>query len=135
MYAMKRFLFALAVTAALGSAVSAQQPAAANAGQQPAADQPISLTPEMLLYLQAMRRYDDPQQAVRRNAEQKAAQRRSRLASMEWFGYSNQRPQAAVTPFMGTYSPTWSGNSWNPYRWVGTGYPFLPYRLDYAAQW
>jgi hypothetical protein len=76
----------------------------------------------MLMYLQAMRRYDDPQQAVRRNAEQRAAERRARIAAMKWYGFSNSRPQASPTPFMGTYSPVWSGNSWAPYHWYGTGY-------------
>ncbi|MEQ8787321.1 MAG: hypothetical protein RIC55_13530 [Pirellulaceae bacterium] len=130
---MKRCLIALAVAAVLGSTAQAQQPETPNKAGD-VGDQQLSLTPEMLMYLQAMRRYDDPKQAVRRNAEMKAAQRRQRLASMEWFGYSNQRPQASVTPFMGTYSPVWTGNSWDPYRWVGVGYPHFTIRLDSVRQ-
>jgi hypothetical protein len=126
---MKRYLIAVAVFAVFGSAAYAQNPEVANAthtvdGQQ------ISLTPEMLVYLQALRRHDDPKQAVRRKAEMKAAQRRARLAAMEWFGYSNQRPQASPTPFTGTYSPVWTGNSWDPYRWVGVGQPFVTLRVE-----
>jgi len=126
---MKRYLIAAAVIAVLGSAAHAQQPEVASANHT-TADQQISLTPEMLVYLQALRRHDDPKQAVRRKAEMKAAQRRARLAAMEWFGYSNQRPQASPTPFMGTYSPVWTGNSWDPYRWVGVGQPFVTIRVE-----
>jgi hypothetical protein len=133
---MKKLVCSLAVAAALaglapaGSAL-AQKP---EEHQQVSAEQAlpqIHLTPEMLLYLQEMRRYEDPRQAVRRNAEQKAGQRRARLASMQWYGYSNQRPQASPMPFMGTYSPVWTGNSWDPYRWVGHGYPHTTLRIEY----
>jgi hypothetical protein len=74
-------------------------------------------TPEMWYYMQETRRYDDPKQAIRRKAEIKAAQRRDRLAALKWYGYSNSRPLAGHMPFMGSYSPTWVGNSWNPFYW------------------
>lgn len=133
---MKRLLFAVTALAVFGSSTFAQQPDADSGAQgKPDKDnQQVSLTPEMLLYLQAMRRHDDPRQAVRRNAERKAAERRARLSAMQWFGYSNQRPQAAPTPFMGTYSPVWTGNSWDPYRWVGVGSPYMTYRLDFVPR-
>jgi hypothetical protein len=82
----------------------------------------ITPTPEMWFYLQQQRRHDDPKMMVRRNAEQRAAQRRDRLAAMKWFGLSNQRPQANPTPLFGVYSPGWAAGLWQPYRWIGAGY-------------
>lgn len=80
----------------------------------------MSLTPEMWFYLHEQRREEDPQMVVRRNAEQKAAARRNRIAAMRWFGYSASRPTASPSPFTSRYSPTWVGNSTHPYKWVGT---------------
>jgi hypothetical protein len=84
---------------------------------------PAQVTPEMWIYSQEMRRYEDPQQAVRRKAELKASQRADRLATMKWFGFSNSRPQANPVPFMSVYSPTWVGNGYDRYDWVGTNWP------------
>jgi hypothetical protein len=81
------------------------------------------MTPELYLYLQDQKRHDDPQQAVRRKAEFKAAQRMNRMATMKWFGMSNARPQAAAVPMMGVYSPAWIGNGYDRYDWVGGTYP------------
>ena len=129
---MKRFIGSIFVAALLTGVVCAQQPQNNNnaAAENQQLEQTGGLTPELQLYLQEMRRYEDPQQVVKRNAAQRAAQRRSRLASMKWFGLSNQRPRASVTPFMGTYSPAWVGNSWNPYHWSGVGYPHTTVRLE-----
>jgi hypothetical protein len=80
----------------------------------------MSLTPDMWFYLHEQRREEDPQMVVRRNAEQKAAARRNRIAAMRWFGYSASRPTASPSPFTGRYSPTWVGNGMHPYKWVGT---------------
>jgi hypothetical protein len=77
----------------------------------------IQPTPEMWLYQQERARADDPQLARRRRAEQKKAQRVARLESQRWYGYSAARPMASPTPLTGTYSPYWSGNSANPFRW------------------
>ena len=85
----------------------------------------ITPTPEMWLYLQQQRRYDDPKLAIRRKAEVRAAQRRNRIAAMKWFGLSNQRPRANPTPWFGVYSPMWAAGLWEPYRWVGSGWPVL----------
>ena len=49
----------------------------------------VTATPEMWFYEQAIRRYDDPKNAVRAAAEFKANQRRARIAAMDWYGYSN----------------------------------------------
>ncbi len=88
------------------------------------------VTPEMWLYMQEMRRYDDPLNAVRRNAATRAAHRRSRLGAMQWFGFSNTRPQASPLPFMDVYSPVWVSNSWNPYAWIGTGHAWTAVRAE-----
>ena len=78
-----------------------------------------AVTPELWLYSQELRRHDDPAQAVRRRAEQRAAERGQRLAALKWFGLSNARPQVSPVPLMGVYSPTWVGNGANRYDWVG----------------
>jgi hypothetical protein len=89
-----------------------------------------TVTPEMWLYQQEMRRYNDPLQAVRQNASVRANQRRSRLAAQQWFGFSNSRPQASPVPFMDMYSPTWTSNSWNPYGWIGSGQSWSQVRVE-----
>ena len=81
----------------------------------------LSQTPEMWFYEQERSRWEDPQSAVRRNAEARASQRANRIASMRWYGMSNSRPSANATPLYGTYSPTWVANSFDPNRWR-TGY-------------
>src|SRR5262245_26282180 len=95
--------------------------------QLPATFTPTALTappttPELWVYSQEQRRHDDPALAVRRKAEFQAAQRMGRLASLKWYGYSNSRPEAGITPIMGTYSAGWIGNSGNRYDWVTGGY-------------
>lgn len=88
------------------------------------------VTPEMWLYMQEMRRYDDPLQAVRRNAATRAAHRRARLAALQWFGFSNIRPHASPIPFSDVYSPMWISNSWNPYEWTGAGHSWSAVRVE-----
>jgi hypothetical protein len=88
------------------------------------ADQEFSLgqltpTSEMWLYQQSLRRYSDPQAAVRRRAEFEADQRQARLAAQRWFGYSNSRPTVSPTPFTGNYSPMWTSNSPYSTEWRG----------------
>ncbi len=91
-----------------------------------------TMTPEMWYYMQEMQRYDDPAQVVRRNAEFSASQRRARLAAMKWFGVSNSRPQAWVTPFTASYSPMSAGNGWGPYWWAGGSYGRTAIQIDYV---
>jgi hypothetical protein len=81
-----------------------------------------AVTPDLWLYSQEWRRHDDPAQAVRRKAEARTAQRMERLAAMRWYGFSNIRPQASVTPFMSIYSPAWMGNGYDRYDWTSTYY-------------
>jgi hypothetical protein len=89
-----------------------------------------TVTPEVWLYSQEIRRHDDPAQAVRRKAEAKSDQRMQRIAAMKWYGFSNARPQAAVTPFTSTYSPAWIGNGYNRYDWMGATYPTTALWID-----
>jgi hypothetical protein len=73
----------------------------------------------MWLYEQQKRDYLDPVLAIRHRAEFTAWQRRQRLASTAWYGYSNSRPSWHPTPFMsGTFAPAWTGNDYlDRYRW------------------
>lgn len=127
-------ILAALIAASASSTVLAQQSRGPQRGQkssikvkadldQPPA--PISLsemTPEMWLYLQELRRYDDPHMAVRRKAEFRADQRQRRIASREWFGLSNMRPTANPTPWFGSYSARWSSSdTLRPDRWAANG--------------
>lgn len=91
---------------------------------------PTTVTPEMWFYSQERDRYDNPAQAVRRKAEQRAALRSQRIATMKWFGFSNARPQASVTPMMGVYSPAWIGNGTDRYDWVSVDWPQSAVRVE-----
>jgi hypothetical protein len=119
---MKSTFLALVLVALCTSFAAAQQPAARgqDVGQQLT---PAVITPDMWYYSQEQRRHDDPQQAVRRKAEQVSEQRAARIAAMKWYGMSNARPAAAATPWMGVYSPAWVGNGYDRYDWVGLGSP------------
>ncbi len=96
-----------------------QQPPAPTTHFTPQTLSVPATTPELWVYSQEQRRHDDPAQAVRRKAEFQAEQRMARLASQKWYGYSNSRPEAGMTPIMGTYSAGWIGNGWNRYNWYG----------------
>lgn len=87
-----------------------------------------SPTMETWLYEQERKRYDDPKEIVRRNAEYEMIQRKRRIESRKWFGYSNSRPIASPNPWYDTYSPMWTGNSFYPYEWSGVGGPAVVYR-------
>jgi hypothetical protein len=84
----------------------------------------LTPTPQMWLYEQERRRYEDPRNTVRANAEYKGAQRRQRIAAMQWFGYSNARPTRSATPTHNTSAPHWGGNdAHDPSLWNGVGRP------------
>lgn len=110
-------------------AATRQQPSSADQFAVPNLSLP-SVTPELWIYSQEMRRHDDPAQAVRRKAEIRAAQRMQRIAAMKWFGLSNSRPVASVTPMMDSYSPAWSGNGSEAYEWVGIEWPATAVRIE-----
>jgi hypothetical protein len=94
----------------------------------------LSPTPEMWFYEQENRRHDDPKHAVRRNAEQENAQRQARLASRQWFGYSNLRPSVDPLPTLGDYSPMWKSNTYFPYQWsTVSDVPIVVWRPDYRV--
>lgn len=63
-----------------------------------------TITPEMWLYVQEMRRYDDPAAAQRRRAEQVAGARRERILSRQWYGVSLSRPTVSPSPTMADYN-------------------------------
>jgi hypothetical protein len=79
-------------------------------------------------YYQAPTYRPDPRSIIHQKAQARAYQREARLASLNWYGMSNARPQAASTPFTSRYSPVWEmpggkPYSWYPtYRWPGYGY-------------
>lgn len=76
-------------------------------------------TPEMWFYEQARQDYNNPELQSRIRGERYAAERRARLASRAWYGVSNSRPMANVTPFMYYYSPSWGSNTNQPFLWNG----------------
>lgn len=122
----------------LASEASAQQP---NAVRLRRADDTVSghmslgeltPTPSMWFYEQERRDYLDPELAVRRKSEQRAADRASRISAMKWYGYSNSRPQANPTPFSGgRYSAHWVGNVYRDgSAWSGAGTPVIIYKAQ-----
>jgi hypothetical protein len=133
---MKQLMLGLAVVPALlaGSIVLAQDlDKLQKPGTQLVPDDQVTQTEDMWFYLQELRRYDDPQMAIRRRAETKGRQRRERLAAMKWFGYSQSRPVANPTPSMGYYSPMWAGNGCDPFLWIGNAYVTTTVRVRTAA--
>lgn len=78
----------------------------------------------------AVGRQATPQEAVRRKAELRAAQRQQRLESQRWFGVTNLRPSASPVPFYGSYSPTWAGSAADPHLWYGSGSTYVTYHTS-----
>lgn len=94
----------------------------------------VTPTPEMWFYEQERMRYDSPKMAVRRKAELRGQQRQERLASLEWYGLSNSRPTAAITPICGgSYAPGWGSNTVDPWRWRSPAAPVVVLRPGSAA--
>ncbi len=124
---MKKLLFVLSCNLVVVATASAQKPAAEKSERVTPAWQEgrvvssgeLTPTPEMWFYEQERRRWDDPQTLVRAHAEEKAAQRRARLAAMAWYGLSNSRPQVSPDPTDNPYAPHWRSNSYQPAEWVG----------------
>lgn len=52
-----------------------------------------------------------PREIIQAKAQQKAAQRAAVLASRQWFGYSQARPNTTATPFSGLYGPQFQGHT------------------------
>lgn len=76
-----------------------------------------TMTPETWFYLQERQRYEDPQQAIRRRSEKRAAQREQRIAARKWYGHSNSRPQVSALPWPKLYSRPWFEHPSNRVRW------------------
>ena len=116
----------------LAAPALAQQPVSAFSGQPaPAvsltgaenATAPAAPNQDTWSYPQQIRQ-ESAAAAVRRNAEFRSLQRRHRIASARWYGFSNSRPTTTPTPWWGTYRDSWvSGTSRRSYAWPGTRWP------------
>lgn len=119
---MKWLPLSLPLALLLTAAAWAQKPDAEKLGTASMLPGQVTTTPEMWFYEQYMLNYQDPKLAVRQKAEFRSAQRHARMASREWFGFSNARPKVGPDPIHGDYAPHWgSNNSHYPYRWNGIG--------------
>ncbi len=100
----------------------AQQPGVTAPSQAPSMSMgELTPTPSMWFYQKHMENYMNPALAVRRAAEQRAAERDARIAARKWFGYSNARPMASHTPFTNWSGPMWAGNGSDRWHWWGVG--------------
>jgi hypothetical protein len=119
---MKRLVLSFSAAWLLSVATaSAQEPAASipPVAIAPAADLPGS-GGQADLWQYQRREANDPMLAVRANAAFKGRQRRERMESRKWYGYSVARPIANPVPHVsGDYSPAWTGNTGIPYEWSG----------------
>jgi len=127
---MKRWLLMSATSLVITAAVMAraQDPDSATLPSPDAQVSPSDLPPathaDTWAHLQQMRRYESPRQIARMKAAEEAQQRRARLNSQRWYGYSPLRPIVGATPTMGNYYPIWNTDVHRSYRWYGvTTYP------------
>jgi hypothetical protein len=123
---MKRILCASSMLLVLTVAVArAEKPSTAAMGAGPVVSSgELKATPEMWFYEQSMRQYKDPKVAVREKAAFRDEQRRHRLETMKWFGFSNARPRASSDPFHGDYASGWVASpGFYPSRWSGIVMP------------
>jgi hypothetical protein len=65
----------------------------------------------------------DTKTIIQQKAMVRGQQRADRMASMQWYGMSNSRPQAASTPFSTRYSPAWEMPGGKPYSWYPNSRP------------
>jgi len=131
------FVLATLIAATIARADDPEPNRIQPAGLSPTAPQPsvtiaspgqVQATPEMWFYQQELARYNNPnpKALVRAAEQQKADQRRARIAAMQWYGYSNSRPTAGIDPVNGPLSPQWVGNGYNSYYWVQPSIWVLP---------
>jgi hypothetical protein len=122
---MKRLLLFGVISVLVTAAVIARAQDAeavnppANQGQVSPSDLPPDIHPDTWAHLQRMRRYENPRQMARLKAAEEAQQRRARLNSQRWYGYSPLRPIVGATPTMGNYYPIWNTDVPRPFRWYG----------------
>lgn len=118
---MRRIFSSAIMLLALAQIAGAQDRDNSNSLRRDEPTSPVltsSQTPEMWFYEQERARWENPKEAVRRKAEERGAQRGQRIAAMKWYGMSNSRPTAGLTPMFGnSYSPAWTANSYDPFRW------------------
>jgi len=114
---MRIFFAAVVAVPLLAGVASSQEPASPSDAIKTQSED-VSMTPEMWFYEQEIRRYEDPNLAVRRKAEYRARQRMQRIAARKWYGYSNLRPRVTPTPWGVNYTPTWVSNSGNTWGWT-----------------
>lgn len=126
---MQRIIPVLCLTAIMTGSVSAQRPlfqfadnpfgtqVNAPQGTAPESTGKLSSSPsdKYRSFQQAM----DAKGLVQRNATIRASQRRHRLATRKWFGYSNLRPITAAGPYMTHYARTWTSHPRTRYHWFG----------------
>ncbi len=73
---------------------------------------------EVKPYQSYQRQNPDAHAMVQQKAEFRANQRMFRVASMQWYGLSNARPQVTPDPVDDDYAPRWvSNDSMFPQRW------------------
>jgi len=87
----------------------------------------LTMTPEMWFYEQQLRQYNDPKLQARKRLEFAGQQRRMRIESRKWFGYSNLRPTVSNDPYHTPYQASWVGNGPEG-EWVGTSSPSVVVR-------
>jgi hypothetical protein len=85
------------------------------------------MTQEMWFYEQEQRQYNDPKLQARKRQEFAGQQRRMRIESRKWFGYSNLRPTVSNDPYNTPYQPHWVGNGPEG-EWVGVSSPSVVVR-------
>ncbi|MCA9186382.1 MAG: hypothetical protein R3E01_26415 [Pirellulaceae bacterium] len=91
---------------------------------------PATVETSELSYTQSASRYEDPKTAVRRNAEYRATQRRSRIAATSWLNESKLRPEVFTPPWYSyTSNSPWAVHPYVPSSWFGGGY-YSPWRVS-----
>ncbi|MEQ8849811.1 hypothetical protein [Botrimarina sp.] len=96
-------LIVLAAAATLGAPALAQgpfDPGPANAPQPKPAPSEYTRTVGSLT----------PTEIIQQKAQANAAQRQARIASREWYGYSQARPIASPIPYTGRYGAHYEGH-------------------------
>src|SRR5262245_10743217 len=120
---MKRLLLVGVASLAITMAAIAQAQDGGKAEASPSDLPPPGIQPDVWSHLQAMRQYESPRQIARMKAAEEAQQRRSRLSSQRWYGYTPLRPIIGATPSMGNYYPIWNTDVGRVYGWYGLAYP------------
>ena len=111
---MNRLLFVCLFALAAPAAAQDPSPSDVLVEVSPGA---LTPTPEMWYYQQELRRRNNPQELVKARAQFRAEQRVRRIAALKWYGMSASRPIARPDNVFGSFSPSWVGNTPDPYQW------------------